>query len=318
MMNRKPLGNTGIDVSEVSFGCVEIGLPYGLGVKDHSDVPPEDEAIQLLRTAVDHGINFFDTARLYGRSEDILGKAFANRRQDVVLATKCSHFTTPLNTLSADAIRRQVRESLETSLRTLQTDHVDLYMLHTGTIDVVSHPAVIAAFDECKQQGLTRAVGASTYTPEETQKTIEMDFWNVIQLPYHLIDQRQGEFFQQAKEKGIGIVVRSVLFRGLLTDRAKTLHPELKRLQDHREKYNPVLEEAGISLAELAMSFVLSQPEVSSVLVGIDRMEYLRTAVGRASRPYLGDDILARLKALAFPEPEWINLPAWDRKGWLT
>jgi aryl-alcohol dehydrogenase-like predicted oxidoreductase len=103
-----------------------------------------------------------------------------------------------------------------------------------------------------------------------------------------------------------------------LTDRGGNLHPELKRIQDHRAKYDPILAETNLSLAELAMSFVLSQPEVSSVLVGIDRMEYLQAALARAETPYLSDEIQARLKTLAFPEPEWINLPKWERKGWLS
>ena len=317
-MNRKPLGNTGIDVSEISFGCVEIGLPYGLGVTGEADVPREDEAVDLLRTALDHGMNFFDTARAYGRSEEILGKAFAGRRDEVVITTKSNHFPKPFNTYSSAEIRRHIRESLETSLQMLRTDYVDLFMLHNGTLGNIEHPDILATFDECKTKGLARSIGVSTYTPAETQKTIETNFWNVIQLPYHLMDQRQGECFKRAKQKGVGLVIRSVLFRGFLTDRAKKLHPELKRIQDHRAKYDPILAETKLSLAELAMSFVLSQPEVSSVLVGIDRMEYLRTALARAGNAYLNGDVLARLKTLSFPEPEWIDLQAWDRNGWLT
>jgi aryl-alcohol dehydrogenase-like predicted oxidoreductase len=317
-MNIKPLGNTGIDVSEISFGCVEIGIPYGLGVHTHDDVPREEESIRLLRTALESGINFFDTARMYGRSEELLGQAFLGLRDQAVIATKCDHFHESFETYSSEAIRKHIRESLETSLRLLKTDYVDVYMLHNGTLEILSHPDVIATFDECRRKGLARSVGVSTYTPEETKTALEEDFWNVIQLPYHLMDQRQGEYFRLAQDKGVGIVVRSVLFRGLLTNRAGTLHPELKRLEDHRAKYDPILAETNCSLAELAMSFVLSQPGVSSVLVGIDRMEYLHTALVRANHAYLNDDILNRLKTLAFPDPEWIDLHAWDRNGWLT
>lgn len=317
-MNKKPLGRTGIEVSEISFGCVEIGLPYGLGVTEEHDVPREDEAIGLLRTALDSGINFYDTARIYGRSEKVLGKAFADRRDEVVISTKCTHFPEPLSTYSSEEIRGIIRESLETSLAQLETEYVDVYMLHNGTTDVLAHPDVTEAFDECRTKGLARAIGVSTYTPTETKIAIEEGFWNVVQLPYHLMDQRQGDFFRLASEKGIGLVIRSVLFRGLLTDRAKTLRPELRRLQDHRETYNPILAETGLSLAELAMSFVLSQPEVGSVLVGIDRMEYLQTALAMGGRPRLEDEILSRLKGMAFPDPEWIDLRSWDRRGWLT
>ncbi|MBN1553892.1 MAG: aldo/keto reductase [Phycisphaerae bacterium] len=317
-MNYKPLGNTGIDVSEISFGCVEIGMPYGLGVHSDADVPQEAESIRLLQTALERGINFYDTARSYGRSEEILGKAFADLRERVVITTKCDHFHKPFEAYSSEEIRRHIRESLETSLRLLRTDAVDLFMLHNGTVGNIEHPDILAMFDECRQKGLARTVGVSTYTLAETRKAIETGCWNVIQLPYHLMDQRQGDWFGLAHENGVGLVVRSVLFRGLLTDRAKRLHPELKRLEEHRAKYDPILAETNLSLAELAMSFVLSQPEVSSVLVGIDRMEYLQTALQRADGTYLSEELLSRLKTLAFPEPEWINLHAWDQNGWLT
>ncbi|MEO6933387.1 MAG: aldo/keto reductase, partial [Chitinophagaceae bacterium] len=88
----RSLGNTGFKVSEIAFGGVEIGLPYGIGVKDQADMLSHAEAIRLLHAAIDGGINFFDTARLYGESELIMGKAFKDRRENVLIATKCKHF----------------------------------------------------------------------------------------------------------------------------------------------------------------------------------------------------------------------------------
>src|SRR5687768_14027413 len=91
-MNRRSLGKTGIQVSEVAFGGVEIGIPYGIGVESAADMISEAQAIKLLSASFDSGINFYDTARQYGQSESIIGKAFENKRDQVIIATKCKHF----------------------------------------------------------------------------------------------------------------------------------------------------------------------------------------------------------------------------------
>ena len=88
-MNKRTLGRTSLKVSEIAFGGVEIGMSYGIGVNSHNDMLSEKEAIRLLHEAADTGINFFDTARAYGKSEHIMGKAFADRRESVVISTKC-------------------------------------------------------------------------------------------------------------------------------------------------------------------------------------------------------------------------------------
>ena len=90
-MNRRLLGNTGIQVSEIAFGGVEIGMPYGLGVQSKKDMLSKSEAINLLHDAIDGGINLFDTARMYGASEEIMGLAFKNKRDQDVISTKCNH-----------------------------------------------------------------------------------------------------------------------------------------------------------------------------------------------------------------------------------
>src|ERR1700759_4431011 len=91
-MKKRALGKTGIEVSEIAFGGGEIGVPYGIGVHSEADMLSRDKAIDLLHEAMDKGINFFDPARLYGESESIMGEAFCDRRDKVILSTKCKHF----------------------------------------------------------------------------------------------------------------------------------------------------------------------------------------------------------------------------------
>ena len=137
-------------------------------------------------------------------------------------------------------------------------------------------------------------------------------------MAYNLMDQSHGELFSLAEQNDVGIVVRSALFKGILTDRGCNLHPELKAVEKHREVYDELLSKGVSSLPDLAIKFVLSRKEVSSVLVGIDRPEYLQSALAATGSNYLDEKTLNRAKKLAYPDPAFLDLRIWGRKGWLT
>jgi aryl-alcohol dehydrogenase-like predicted oxidoreductase len=318
-MHKRSLGNSGLSVSEIAFGGVEIGIPYGIGVKDRSDMLSHLEAIKLLHAALDGGINFFDTARLYGESELIMGKAFHDRRDKVALATKCKYFRDADGQIpSYVALKKIIESSLKESLNALQTDHVDIFMLHQADIAILQNKDVSRVFSELKDSGLIRATGASTYSVEETTLAIESKAWDVIQLPFNLMDQRQQKVFASAAANGVGLVIRSVLLKGLLSSKGRELHPALKDVEEHVKKYNTLLDDSINDLPSLATKFALSFKEVSSVLVGIDRIDYLERSLQSANGIYLGEKKLAQAKALRYPDPEFLDLPKWDRLGWLT
>ena len=317
-MKKRTLGNTNLLVSEIAFGGVEIGMPYGLGVSSESDMLPESAAIRLLHATLDRGINFIDTARMYGNSEQLIGKAFKDRRSDIVLSTKCVHLRDKNGGLPcASAIGNVIERSFTDSLTMLQTHYVDIFMLHQVDQSILGNDDVANAFIRLKQEGKIRATGASTYSVEDTKRAIESGIWDVIQLPFNLMDQRQGELFGEAHRKGVGIVVRSVLLKGLLSSRGKNLHPALINVEKHIESYNELVNETGFSLPSLATKFALSFPEVSSVLVGIDKMEYLQQALDAGNGVYLTDTQLECARRLSYPDPGFLNLPYWDKMNWL-
>ncbi|HBY54694.1 MAG TPA: aldo/keto reductase [Marinilabiliales bacterium] len=293
-------------------------MPYGIGVSSEKDMLSESKAIELLHTAFDSGINFFDTARMYGESEKIMGKAFKARRDKVVLATKCRHLLNSDGNLPNDSMLKTiVKDSLYESLKTLQTDYVDIFMLHQANQRILENEAIVCVLSELKERGLFRAMGVSTYTTDETKMVLDSGHWNMIQLPFNLMDQRQGDLFEDAHHKGVGLVVRSVLLKGLLSDRGKNLHPALKDVENHIAKYQSLLEETNLKLPALATKFALSFSEVSSVLVGIDKRKYLDEALKTVDGIYLDKEKLEKANQLAYPEPEFINLPYWDRMNWL-
>lgn len=317
-IKKRLLGKTGIQVSEIAFGGVEIGIPYGIGVHSHSDMLSHSEAVKLLHAALDKGISFFDTARLYGESETIMGKAFHDRRQQVVLSTKCKHFRDEKGKIPAFAALKEIIESsLHESLNELQTDYVDMLMLHQSDLEILENEDVKRVFEGLRQSGKIRAAGASAYATIETEKAIESGAWDVIQFPFSLMDQQQHQFFSLAAEKGIGLVIRSVLLKGLLSDKGRNLHPALIDVENHVKKYHQLLTNDIPDISTLATKFALSFDEVSAVLVGIDRIEYLNKSVQAANGKYLNAAVLKAAQELSYPDPSFLDLPKWDRMGWL-
>lgn len=318
-MKKKQLGKTGIEVSEIAFGTVSLGMPYGIGVNGVQDMLPESEAIALLNSALDQNITFFDTARVYGCSEGRVGKAFKDRREEVVICTKSQNLYDKNGHLPPDnKLKAAIDNSLQASLCALQTDYVDIYMVHNADLKILNNQTIAETFSGYRQKGMARAVGVSTYTVEETRAAIESGVWDVVQLAYNLLDQSQSELFSLAEQNGVGIVVRSVLFKGMLTDRGRNLHFELRSVEKHLARYRKLLSKEISTLSDLATKFVLSQKAVSSTLVGIDKPEYLQNALNVTSGHFLDEETLQRAKELAYPDPDFLDLPMWEKKKWLT
>jgi aryl-alcohol dehydrogenase-like predicted oxidoreductase len=316
-MRKRVLGKTGIAVSEIAFGGVEIGVPYGIGVNSEADMLSRGDAVKLLHEALDKGINFFDTARLYGESESIMGEAFHDRRDKVVIATKCDIFTDADGQIPQyQILKDKIESSLEKSLGFLKTDYVDVFMLHRADLGILGNDDVKVIFDQIKQSGKVRSIGASAYTAAETKTAIEKG-WEVIQLAFNLMDQQQAANFDYAEKQGTGIVVRSVLMKGLLSDKGRDLHPELQAVEQHIGKYRELLTNEITEISTLATKFALSFNQVSSVLVGIDRSEYLDKALQSVNGNFLNEADLLKAKTLAYPDAAFLDLPKWDRMGWL-
>jgi aryl-alcohol dehydrogenase-like predicted oxidoreductase len=316
-MKKRLLGKTGIAVSEIAFGGVEIGVPYGIGVNSKADMLSRGDAVKLLHEALDEGINFFDTARLYGQSESIMGEAFHDRRDKVIIATKCDIFADPDGCIPQyQILKNRIEASLQKSLGFLKTDYVDVFMLHRADLGILNNEDVKAIFDQLKQSGKVRSIGASTYTATETKTAIEKG-WEVIQLAFNLMDQQQAANFDYAEQQGTGLVVRSVLMKGLLSDKGRDLHPELSAVERHIGKYKELLNDEVTEISTLATKFALSFKQISSVLVGIDRLEYLDKALQSIYGSLLSETDLLKAKTLAYPDPSFLDLPKWDKMGWL-
>lgn len=311
-MQYRALGRTGIKVSPYCLGAMMFG---GLGNPDH------DDCIRIIHKALDSGINFIDTADRYsrGESEEIVGKALKGRRDKVVLATKV-HGPMGEDPNSQGNSRRWIVQALEASLRRLQTDHIDLYLVHRPAPDT-DVEETLSVLTDLMRAGKVRAIGSSTFPVSEiveAQWTAErrgLARFRTEQPPYSILDRGiEREVLPVCERYGMGAMVWSPLSKGLLTGRYRKGQPQPdslrvkympRQMSDERsldavEQLIPLAEEAGLSLTHMAMAFVMAHPGVTSAILGPRTMPHLDDLLAGAEIR-LGDDILDRIDQIVPP-----------------
>jgi aryl-alcohol dehydrogenase-like predicted oxidoreductase len=297
----RPLGVTGIRVSEVGFGTWAIGGDangsMGYGPTD------DEESLAALADARALGCTLFDTSNLYGwgHAEALLGQAFAACRRDVVLATKAGFaHQDGRQDFSPDAIRR----SLDGSLRRLRTDHVDLLQLHNPTRDVLDgSDRLFTTLEAMRHEGTIRAFGISAASPDEALLYAQRYHPQSLQVNFNLGDLRalHNGLFEVCRARDIGVIVRSPLAAGFLTGQLGV--SDAFAATDHRRRYDakmrarwidavqrlrPVFDDAPRATpAQNAIRFVLSFASVSAVIPGMFRVADVREDLGAAGLPRL-------------------------------
>lgn len=276
-MKYRPLGRTGLKVSEIGFGCWAIGgTSYG---------PTKDsDSLQALETAYARGVNFYDTADTYGHghSEKLLAQFLKGKPRDkVIIASKTGwdfyHGGSKKN-FDSDYIRFACDESL----KRLDVDTIDLYQLHNPSLELIKEGRVVSVLEELKKAGKIRFIGISIHLESEALAAMEDPRVDTLQVIFNLIDQRMAEkVFTQAKEKNIGMIAREPLYCGLLTDKYSATHEFAK--DDHRRrwhkdkleldfekiaKFKTILATKRLSLTRAALEYVLDFEEVATVIPG--------------------------------------------------
>lgn len=268
-MEYNVLGKSDLQVSEIGFGCMSLkpGLPQNA---------------TLIREAVEKGINFFDTADLYdkGQNESIVGEALKFCRKDIIISTKVGNqWRSDGSGWDWNPGKDYIIESVEGSLRRLQTDYIDLYQLHGGTIEDPIDETV-EAFEILKQQGKIRHYGISSIRPNVIREYVKRSNIVSVMTQYSLLDRRAEEFtLDFLKENAVGVLARGSLAQGLLVD--KPLNPYLDHSEKEVEKAVKGVHFIGEekSPTAVAINFVLRHPAVSSAVAGIRTREQLEAAV---------------------------------------
>jgi aryl-alcohol dehydrogenase-like predicted oxidoreductase len=210
-MQYRTLGKTNFDISEISLGTWQVGGKWGSPFDTNN-------AEAILKTAIDNGINFIDTADVYsdGLSEKAVGKAVKSYNQKIYIATKCGRKFQPHT--DASYTLTELRKSVEDSLQNIGVENIDLIQLHCPPWETYYRPEVFDLFDRLKAEGKIGALGVSVEKVEQAIKAMEYDNVTTIQIIFNMFRQRPSElFFDIAKAKNVGIIVRVPLASGLLT-----------------------------------------------------------------------------------------------------
>jgi aryl-alcohol dehydrogenase-like predicted oxidoreductase len=307
-MKYRRLGRTQLEVSEISLGTVEIGLDYGIGPDGLAHRPPEAEAARLLNRALDLGVNFIDTARAYGESEAIIGRALRGRRNDFVICSKAlSHADeTP------GGLPEKVAESVEASLRALATDVIEIMMIHSAPMEVLVRGEMIGILEDLRSEGKFRWIGASVYGEEAALAAIRSGRFDCLQVAYSALDRRQEPtVWPEAVSNEVGIVARSVLLKGVLTQRYHYLPAHLFGLQTAAGELETLAKSIGIGLAELAYRYVLSQVPPHTALVGASAIDELEAAVRFGEAGPLPVHIVERIREIEVANEADLNPATW-------
>lgn len=304
-MHYRPLGRTGIQVSPFALGAMMFS---SFGNSDQQQVDA------MVGRAIEAGINMIDTADAYADSEEIVGRALAGRRDEVVLASK---FSRPLDDdlNHRGGSRRWIVRAVENSLRRLQTDHLDLYQMHRPD-PLTDVDETLSALTDLVHSGKVRAIGSSDMPASEiveAQWVAErrgFERFRVEQLHYSLLDRVvEREALPVAQRYGMGTVIWSPLASGLLTGRVRrgqesdlrrtTLFAALRdeRRIDAAEQFIALAAEVGIPLTHLALAFVIANPAVTAALIGPRTMAQLEDLLA-AAEVTLSDEVLDRIDAI--------------------
>ena len=315
-MNKRQLGRTGLSVSQFGLGTVELGMDYGLRVPGAYGQPSATDAVRIVHAALDHGINLIDTARIYGDSEALVGQALRGRREHVVVATKVKTQGPDGIPLSGHALRQHMLDSLDTSLKLLQTEWVDLWQIHHIDDALLTQRDIAAAvFATVQKSGKVRAIGGSTYGADMPLKALATDLFDALQVGYSVLDQRQADiFFPLAAQKNIGIIARSLLLQGVLTERGDYLPDPLALLRERSRQFRQLLADTlpGTSPAQLALAFGLAQPQLATILIGVRTAAELAENL-RATQTILPGTLLAKLRALRVDDANLLDPRWWEQ-----
>ena len=250
-MDRRPLGNTGAMVSPIGFGGFKIGRNTGTKYAEGYALPSDDEVATLLNGVLDLGINLIDTAPAYGTSEERIGKAIGERRGEYLLSTKVGEiFEDGVSRFDFSAAG--VKESLARSCERLRTDHLDLVLVHSNGEDlkVLQETAVVEALFEAKEKGITQWIGFSGKTIEGARAAL--NWADVLMVEYHREDDSHGAVMEEAREQGVGILVKKGLASGRIP-------------------------------GEEGVLFGLKHPAVSSMVIGGLNLKHVRGNVAKAA-----------------------------------
>jgi aryl-alcohol dehydrogenase-like predicted oxidoreductase len=297
-METRKLGKNGPDITTIGFGCWAmggVGLAGGWGPQD------DQQAIDAIHAALDLGVNWFDTAAIYGtgHSEETLGKALGDRRKDVILATKFGLVWDENGKITNDSSYQSVMRECDASLQRLGTDYIDLYQQHWP--DTIGTPVEesMRALDDLIKAGKVRYAGVSNFDVPLLERALSVRHIDSLQPQYNLFSRDvEAEILPFCQQNGIGVVAYSPLASGLLGGKYtesqtfddtdwRSSNPDftgegLKRNLAKVERLRAIAQRFDKTVPQLAVAWVLSNPATTSAIVGVRKPDHITSIIPAA------------------------------------
>ena len=297
-------------ISQMTLGTVQLGMNYG--ICGQTEQPEKTYAFSVLDCAVESGIHTLDTANNYGVSEKVIGEWLASRgdgRRPCVVTQ-----IGPFDHSGPEALRADILRQALTCRKTLGLPALDILMSHNYT-DYASDPETVGrTFRELKEEGIAHLIGISAYS-EDDYRQIAASGFDCVQIPLNVFDWRQIENggVGALAQSGMKIFVRSVFLQGLIFMKPEELDPKMAFCQPYLERYQALCRSLGLSAPELALSFILSVPGVTSVVLGCQTVEQVRNnaALLRSVRTLTAEEMQLLRNSFSDIDPRVVDPRKW-------
>jgi aryl-alcohol dehydrogenase-like predicted oxidoreductase len=296
-------------LSRLMIGTVQFGMAYGIANK--TGQPSYRDVRDMLALAHESGVNCLDTAALYGTSEEVVGRALAELgiAGKMIIVTKTTHLADDLTEEEADSVMEQ---SVLRSLKRLRLEALPLCLIHHE-----ENFRYVQSLLKLKEKGLVRHVGSSVMTPAITKGIVNSGLVEAVQAPTSVLDRRyvSAGIFRDAVQRGLGLFVRSIYLQGLILLGDDEVQPELAAVVPVLQRLRALAGQAGMSLAELAVRYVLSLEGVTSGVVGVETIEQLRNNIAIFQKGPLDAALMKAIIAAVPQLPDSILMPnKWPKR----
>jgi aryl-alcohol dehydrogenase-like predicted oxidoreductase len=287
-------------LTKFTLGTVQLGMSYGIANKIGK--PSDEQAFNILDAACMGGVNSFDTASTYGNSEELLGEYFSLRHsiiENPYIVTKFK--IDPSLGTNRELLEKQIRHSAERSLERMRKRIIPVFMLHTAS-DMTQYGTVVReSLVQLKNNGLIEKAGVSVYNAFEVEELLNDDLYEAVQLPMSVFDQRlvRNGFIQKMKSSGKIVFIRSVFMQGLLFMKPEELPENMQFAAGWISSLRTLAEKAGMSVQQVALSFIRDLDGVDSLVLGAETVTQIRENMKLMEGPGLNGRILDAIEKLS-------------------
>ena len=281
---------------KLAIGTVQFGIPYG--INNPTGIPSDGEITKIFTLANHAGIKILDTAPAYGNAEEKIAQ-LSNDQFRIV--TKFS------SVASSNELKKQILNSLEK----LKLKCVYGYLAHNAS-NLIEFPELWTLLLQAKQEGIIKKIGYSLYSTEQLEKLLDLNLVpDLVQLPYSILDRKFEKYLPQLKKSGTEIHIRSVFLQGLYFMKSSNLPQKLEPLKSNLEELHTCCEKYNISVGALALNFVLENPYIDHVVVGIDKSSQLEENIKMIQNWQQNKELIEYTSQINVTQKELLNPANW-------